>query len=52
MVFHDRTLRAISQANPSDLESLGEVSGIGPRKIEAYGASVLALLQGADLPPE
>ena len=52
VIFHDRTLRAIAQANPADEESLGTISGIGPRKIEAYGDSVLALLQGADLPPE
>ena len=52
VIFHDRTLRAIAQANPKDEEGLATISGIGPRKIEAYGDSVLALLQGADLPPE
>ena len=52
VIFHDRTLRAIAHSNPADLGALGVISGIGPRKLDAYGAAVLALLQGADLPPE
>lgn len=44
VVFHDRTLEAIAEAEPASLESLGQIAGIGPAKLERYGGEVLALL--------
>jgi ATP-dependent DNA helicase RecQ len=48
VIFHDSTLRAIAAANPSTLDALSGLSGIGPRKLELYGAAVLDLLHGAE----
>jgi ATP-dependent DNA helicase RecQ len=44
MVFSDATMRAIAQLNPTTLEALQTVSGIGPAKIASYGSAVIALL--------
>jgi ATP-dependent DNA helicase RecQ len=46
VVFHDATLRMIAKLNPSELESFQAITGIGPRKIASYGASILQLLHG------
>ena len=46
VVFHDATLRAIATANPSTLEALRALPGIGAAKLERYGAAVLATLGG------
>lgn len=37
LIFRDATLREMAQARPTDLAELGEVSGVGSRKLEAYG---------------
>ena len=44
VVLHDRTLIAIASARPKTLSGLGEISGIGPAKLEAYGDALLAAL--------
>lgn len=44
VIFHDSTLRAIAQLNPTSLEALQTVSGIGPKKIDSYGEAIIALL--------
>ncbi len=46
VVFHDRTLEAIAAERPSSLAALADISGVGPAKLEAYGAAVLALVAG------
>ena len=46
VVFNDRTLDDLVARRPDDRESLGRVHGIGPAKIETYGAEILAILQG------
>jgi ATP-dependent DNA helicase RecQ len=43
VVFHDATLVAIAQAQPRTLADLGQISGLGERKLERYGADLLAL---------
>ncbi len=45
VIFHDATLRAIAADAPSDLPSLGRISGVGISKLERYGAQVLKALQ-------
>jgi ATP-dependent DNA helicase RecQ len=44
VIFHDRTLAELAAARPRDLQGLRQVPGIGPAKLEAYGATLLALL--------
>jgi len=44
VIFHDATLAAIAQSAPQSLADLQGISGIGARKLEAYGAAVLAVM--------
>ncbi|MFG3252075.1 DNA helicase RecQ [Streptomyces sp. NPDC048172] len=44
VVFHDATLRDIAARRPSSLAELGELGGIGEKKLATYGAGVLAVL--------
>jgi len=46
VIFHDSTLRAIAALRPATLSALGGVPGVGARKLEAYGAAMLAALKG------
>ena len=46
VIFHDRTLAEIAAARPADMDALGEISGIGVKKLERYGESLLALVRG------
>ena len=41
VIFHDATLAAIAERAPATLEDLQGISGIGAKKLEAYGAEVL-----------
>ena len=48
VIFHDATLRDIAHARPASLEALRAISGVGARKLDAYGEAILALVtQGA-----
>ena len=47
VVFHDDTLRAIAQSRPASLVDLQVISGVGEKKLERYGAQLLALLADA-----
>ena len=47
IVFGDKTLRAIAQAHPQTLSELATVSGVGPEKLDRYGADLLTTLRGA-----
>ena len=44
MVFGDKVLREIARQKPQDLDALGDVNGVGPAKLEKYGAMVLELV--------
>ena len=46
VIFHDATLAAIAECNPTTLEDLQGISGMGTKKLEAYGAEVLRVVQG------
>ena len=48
VVFTDATLTAIAERMPADNAALATISGVGARKIDQYGADVLAILAGAD----
>ncbi|WP_417252303.1 DNA helicase RecQ [Castellaniella sp.] len=41
VIFHDATLREIALNNPDNLDSLSNISGVGGRKLETYGADVI-----------
>ena len=41
VIFHDATLAAIAERNPASLGELEGISGMGAKKLEAYGDEVL-----------
>jgi ATP-dependent DNA helicase RecQ len=45
VVFHDSHLRAIAAHRPVTLEALSELKGVGPHKLEKYGATVIELVR-------
>ena len=46
IVMGDKTLLGVARAEPRTLGELGRVSGIGPDKLERYGAEILGVLRG------
>ncbi|HQZ04204.1 MAG TPA: HRDC domain-containing protein, partial [Thauera sp.] len=44
VVFQDATLREIAISRPQSLADLGAISGIGDRKLEAYGEAILGIV--------
>ena len=44
VIFHDATLAAIAERAPQSLGDLQGISGIGAKKLEAYGAEVLRVV--------
>ena len=47
VVFDDRTLEEIVRRAPASTSELAAVPGIGPARLERYGAEVLAVLSAA-----
>jgi len=47
VIFHDATLAAIAERSPTTLEDLQGISGMGAKKLEAYGAEVLRVCAGS-----
>ncbi len=45
VIFHDATLAAIAERNPASLGDLQGISGMGAKKLDAYGAEVLRVCQ-------
>jgi ATP-dependent DNA helicase RecQ len=45
VVFHDATLAEMARAEPESLDALGGISGVGAKKLEAYGQAILRVLQ-------
>ncbi|MCL6592087.1 MAG: HRDC domain-containing protein [Firmicutes bacterium] len=45
IIFHDSTLREMCRRLPADLETLGQISGVGESKITKYGARFLEAIQ-------
>jgi ATP-dependent DNA helicase RecQ len=46
VVFHDAALAEMAQSQPDSLDALGQISGVGAKKLEAYGREILRVLQG------
>jgi ATP-dependent DNA helicase RecQ len=51
VIFHDATLRDVALRQPGSAELLADISGVGTRKLQAYGAAILAIVAGASAPP-
>ena len=47
VVFHNSTLAEIAARRPRSIGELASVPGVGPAKLERYGADVLAALEAA-----
>ncbi|MBW8754078.1 MAG: DNA helicase RecQ [Sphingomonadales bacterium] len=45
VIFHDSTLREMATLRPPSLAALGEVGGVGARKLEAYGDAFLQVIR-------
>jgi len=45
VVFHDATLAELARSRPTTEAALGQISGVGTRKLERYGAALLDLLR-------
>jgi ATP-dependent DNA helicase RecQ len=44
VVFHDATLAEMARSQPDTLDALGVISGVGAKKLEAYGREILRVL--------
>jgi ATP-dependent DNA helicase RecQ len=47
VVFHDATLAEMARSRPGSLDELGGISGVGAKKLEAYGREILRVLDEA-----
>ena len=47
VIFHDSVLRDMASAKPATLGGLGRITGIGQRKLEAYGDAFLQVIREA-----
>jgi ATP-dependent DNA helicase RecQ len=45
VIFHDSTLREMAAMRPPSLAALGEIGGVGARKLEAYGDAFLEVIR-------
>jgi ATP-dependent DNA helicase RecQ len=45
VIFHDATLREVARARPQSLDALRGISGVGAKKLEAYGADIISLVE-------
>lgn len=47
VIFHDATLAEMARSQPSSLDDLSQISGVGAKKLEAYGREILRVLDTA-----
>ncbi len=45
VIFHDSTLREMVTVRPASLGALGRITGVGARKLEAYGDAFLSVIK-------
>jgi ATP-dependent DNA helicase RecQ len=45
VIFHDATLAEMARRAPATLDELGLISGVGAKKLDAYGAQLLRVLE-------
>ena len=46
VVFHDATLAEMAREAPDSLDALAGISGVGAKKLDAYGPEILRVLRG------
>ena len=47
IIFANATLAEMARRAPNDLAALGEIGGVGAKKLEAYGREILRVLEAA-----
>jgi ATP-dependent DNA helicase RecQ len=47
IVFNDATLSQMALTAPGSLDELSGISGVGAKKLEAYGREILRVLEAA-----
>ncbi|QNQ09143.1 DNA helicase RecQ [Sphingomonas alpina] len=47
VIFHDSVLREMATTRPANAAALGRISGVGARKLEAYGDAFLQVIREA-----
>jgi ATP-dependent DNA helicase RecQ len=47
VVFHDATLKEIASVKPASLAALRGIAGIGAKKLDAYGADIIRLVEAS-----
>ncbi len=47
VIFHDATLREMAETKPDSLSALSAITGVGARKLDAYGDAFLAVLRSS-----
>jgi ATP-dependent DNA helicase RecQ len=45
VIFHDATLKEIARVRPGSLSELRVIAGVGAKKLEAYGAEIVRLVE-------
>ena len=45
VIFHDATLKEIARVRPGSLAELRVIAGVGAKKLEAYGAEIVRLVE-------
>lgn len=45
VIFHDSTLREMSEQYPTDFAALGRIKGVGQAKLEKYGEEFIKIIQ-------
>jgi ATP-dependent DNA helicase RecQ len=48
IVFHDATLAEMARSRPTSLDEIAAISGVGARKLQAYGEEILRVLDAAE----
>jgi ATP-dependent DNA helicase RecQ len=46
VVFHDATLREMSEQKPTTLAAFAAITGVGQAKLARYGAAFIAAIKG------
>ncbi|MEY4870713.1 MAG: helicase RecQ [Pseudomonadota bacterium] len=50
VIFPDRTLIEMAERRPANLDQMAQITGVGAKKLESYGAAFLAVINGAAEP--
>ncbi len=51
IVFPDRTLIEMAERRPATLDQMAQITGVGAKKLESYGAAFLSVITGAEAAP-